>query len=317
MSSLAAGWMLPGASAHAQGAWPTKPIRWVNPYAAGGTTDILGRALGQKLSERLGQPILVDNRPGAGGNIGTDMVAKSPPDGYTWVMANIGPMSVNPTMYTNMTFDPQKDLQPISLLLAYPNIILVNADSPYKTLRDLLNDAKTKELAYAGNGIGTSLHLTGELLARKAGVKLTHVPYKGDAPGLTDLMGGVVPFNISPIASPMQLLKAGKIRALAVTGTQRNPQWPEVPTVAESGVAGFDVTGWVGICVARGTPQPIVARLVQEFGTVMQMPDVKKLINDEMLSYTPPMGPEYFTKWIQSETAKWKEVVQAAKLTAS
>lgn len=301
-------------TAQAQEAWPTKPFRWVVPYPPGGTSDILARAVGQRLSERLGQPVLIENRPGAGGNIGTDYVAKSNPDGYTWVLGNIGPMSVNISLYKSLPYDPQKDLEPISLLLTYPNIILVAENSPFKTLQDLLAQAKTTPLSYAGNGVGTSLHLTGELLARSAGVKLTHVPYKGDAPGLADLMGGVVPFNISPIASPMSLLKAGRIRALAVTGAQRHPLLPDVPTVAEAGVPGFDVTGWVGLLVAKGTPAPIVNRLVQEFEAVMQTPEIKKLIADDMLSTVPPMGPDYFAKFIRTETAKWRDVIQAANI---
>lgn len=301
----------------AQQAWPARPMRWVVPYSAGGTSDILTRAVGQKLSERLGQQVVIDNKPGAGGNIGTDFVAKAAPDGYTWILGNIGPMSVNVTMYKNLPYDPQKDFTPISLLLAYPNIILVNADSPLKSLQELLAQARKSPMTYAGNGVGTSLHLTGELLARMAGVKLIHVPYKGDAPGLADLMGGVVPFNISPIASPMSLLRAGRIRALAVTGTERHPLLPNVPTVAESGVPGFDVTGWVGVLVPKGTPQPIVDRLVSEFKTVMlQDPDIKKLVQDDMLSYVPPMGPEHFANFIRTETAKWREVVRGANLSA-
>jgi len=300
-----------------QAPWPNKPMRWVIPYTAGGTSDILARAVGQKLSERLGQTVIIENRPGAGGNIGTDFVAKAAPDGYTWVLGNIGPMSVNVSMYKTMPYDPQRDFAPISLLLAYPNVILVAANSPIKSLKELLAQAKATPLAYAGNGVGTSLHLTGELLARNAGVKLTHVPYKGDAPGLADLMGGVVPFNISPIASPMALLRAGRIRALAVTGAQRHPLLPDVPTVAESGVPGFDVTGWVGVLVPKDTPQPIVNRLVQEFNVAMQHPDIKKLVQDDMLSFVPPMGPDHFARFISSETVKWREVVRSANITAN
>jgi len=306
--------MLAVSTALAQ-AWPNKPIRLVNPYTSGGTSDILARAIAVKLGERLGQPVIVESKPGAGGNIGTDYVAKAPPDGYTLVLGNIGPMSVNSSMYKSMPFDAQKDLAPISLLLAYPNIILVNNTFGPKTLKELIDYAKVINLPYAGNGVGTSLHLTGELLARKAGIKLTHIPYKGDAPGLNDVMGGAVQMNISPIASPMQLVKAGKLRALAVTGPQRSELLPDVPTASEAGVPGFEVTGWIGVLAPAGTPPAIMSRLVSEFNYVMQTPELKRLVV-EMASFVPPMGPEYFTKFIQTETVKWREVVQGANLKA-
>jgi tripartite-type tricarboxylate transporter receptor subunit TctC len=311
---LAASALLAGTNATAQ-AWPSKPIRLINPYTPGGTSDILARAVAIKLGERLGQPVIVESKPGAGGNIGTDYVAKSPPDGYTLVLGNIGPMSVNSSMYKTMPYDAQKDLAPISLLLAYPNIILVNNNFGPKNLKELIEYAKVNNLPYAGNGVGTSLHLTGEMLARKAGIKLQHIAYKGDAPGLTDVMGGSVQMNISPIASPMQLVKAGKLRALAVTGPQRSELLPDVPTVSEAGVPGFEVTGWIGVLAPAGTPAPIMSRLVSEFNFVMQTPEVKRVVT-EMASYVPPMGPEYFAKFIASETVKWREVVVGANIKA-
>ncbi len=315
LTQLAAGAaVLAAPAAFAQAAWPNKPIRWINPYAPGGTTDMIARAVAQKLGERLGQQVIVENKPGAGGNIGTDLVAKAPPDGYTWVLGNIGPMSINTTMYKNMPFDAQKDFTPISLLIAYANVIIVNASSPFKTLGELLQAAKTTPQTYAGVGVGTSLHLTGELLARTANVKLTHIPYKGAAPGLQDLMGGVVALNISPIGSPMQLIKAGRVRPLAVTGPERSTLLPDVPTVAELGYPGFEVTGWLGLLVPRGTPQPIVNRLVTETTAVMQMPEIRKVVNEDMASYVPPLGPDYFTKFIASENRKWREVVTAADI---
>lgn len=297
-------------------AWPNRPIRWVIPYAAGGTSDILARDVAQKLGERLGQPVVIDNKSGAGGNLGTDFVAKSPPDGYTWVLGNIGPMAVNASLYRTLPFDPEKDLVPITLLVAYSNLVVANLESGPKTARELLERAKTQQVPYAGNGVGTSLHLTGELLARSAGVRLQHIAYRGEAPGLTDVMAGVVPIGISPMASGLPLVKAGRLRALAVTGAERSPLLPEVPTLAESGLPGFEVTGWVGVLVPRGTPAPIVKRLVTEFTAVMQMPDVKKLVSDTMASFVPPLGPEHFAKFIHSETAKWREVVLGANLKA-
>jgi tripartite-type tricarboxylate transporter receptor subunit TctC len=307
--------LLAAPTAFAQPNWPTRPIRIINPYAPGGTSDIIARAVAQKLGERLGQSVMVENKPGAGGNIGTDYVAKSPPDGYTLVLGNIGPMSVNSSMYKNMPFDPQKDLAPISLLMAYPNIILVNNDFGPQHLQELIEYAKKQVGPYAGHGVGTSLHLTGELLARKSGGKFTHVPYKGDAPGLTDVIGGQLQVAVSPIASPLPMIKAGKVRALAVTGPQRSEVLPDVPTVAEAGVPGFEVTGWISLLAPAGTPAPIMNRLVTEVTAVMQTPDIKRLVADNA-SFVPPLGPEYFTRFLQSETVKWREVVTAAKITA-
>ncbi|RZL93416.1 MAG: tripartite tricarboxylate transporter substrate binding protein [Variovorax sp.] len=304
------------AFAQAAGAWPNRPIRWVIPYAAGGTSDILARDVAQKIGERLGQPVVIDNKSGAGGNLGTDFVAKSPPDGYTWVLGNIGPMAVNASMYRSLPFDPEKDLVPITLLVAYSNVVVANLDSGPKTVKELLERARKQSVPYAGNGVGTSLHLTGELLARSAGVKLQHVAYRGEAPGLTDVMAGVVPIGISPMASALPLVKGGRVRALAVTGAERSTLLPDVPTLAESGLPGFEVTGWVGILVPRGTPEPIVKRLVTEFTAIMQMQEVKNLVNDTMASFVPPLGPEYFAKFIHSETAKWREVVLGANLKA-
>jgi tripartite-type tricarboxylate transporter receptor subunit TctC len=295
--------------------WPSKPIRWVIPYAAGATSDILTRAVGQQLGERLGQPIVVENRTGAGGNAGTDFVAKSTPDGYTWVLGNIGPMAVNATLYKNLPFDPGKDLIPISLLLAYPNLIVVNPSFGPRNMKELLQYGKTRTIPYAGNGVGTSLHLTGELLARTAGIKLQHIPYRGEAPGLTDTMANVVPMAITPISAGLPLVKAGKLRALAVTGSKRSAALPDVPTVSESGLPGFEVIGWIGILVPRGTPQPVVQRLVEEFTAVMQLADIQRVV-DEMASYVPPLGPDYFARFIRSETAKWHDVVVAADLHA-
>jgi tripartite-type tricarboxylate transporter receptor subunit TctC len=317
--ALAAGGSLftvSGSASAEAAAWPTKSIRWIIPYAAGGTADIIVRSAAQKLGERLGQAVIVDNKTGAGGNIGTDFVAKSPPDGYTWVAGNTGPMAVNSSLYASMSFDPQKDLIPITLLVAYPNLIVANLEKGPKSMQELFALGKTQAVPFAGNGIGTSLHLTGELLAQTAGIKLTHVPYRGEAPGLTDTIAGVVPIGITPIASGLPLVKGGKLRALAVTGAQRSPLLPDVPTVAESGLPGFEVTGWVGILVSHGTPEPVVNRLVKEFTAVMQLPDIQRIVTNDMASFVPTLGPAYFTQFIASETERWRKVVRAANLKA-
>lgn len=316
-SVAVAGVAAPGrAFAQASGPWPTRPIRWIIPYAAGGTSDILARDVGQKIGERLGQPVVIENKSGAGGNVGTDFVAKSPPDGYTWVLGNIGPMAVNASLYRTLPFDPEKDLVPITLLVAYPNLVVANLDSGPRTVKELLERARVQPVPYAGNGVGTSLHLTGELLARSAGVQLQHVAYRGEAPGLTDVMAGVVPIGITPMASGLPLAKAGRVRALAVTSAERSLLLPDVPTLAESGLPGFEVTGWVGILVPRGTPKPIVNRLVAEFTAIMQMQEVRNLVTDTMASFVPPLGPEHFAKFIHSETEKWRAVILGANLKA-
>jgi tripartite-type tricarboxylate transporter receptor subunit TctC len=305
-----------GAPAKAQDAWPSRPITWVVPYAPGGTSDVLARFIARKLGERLGQPVLIDNKTGAGGNLGTDHVAKSAPDGYTWVLGNIGPMSVNASLYRNLPYDPEKDFAPITLLMAYANVLLANPATGPKSVADLIAQAKKKPVAFAGNGVGTSLHLTGALFSLKAGVPLLHVPYKGGPPGLNDAMAGIVPMAIDPIASSLPLVKAGRLRAIAVTSSQRSELLPDVPTVAESGLPGFEVTGWVGVLVPKGTPAPIVSRLVTEFTRIMELPELERTVAD-MGSFIPPLGPDHFAQFIHSETVKWREVVQSANLQAN
>lgn len=301
-------------SAMAQAAWPTRPIRWVNPYAAGGASDGIVRIVGQKLSERLGQPVVIDNKTGAGGNIGTDFVAKSAPDGYTWIVGNTGPMAVNPTLYGNLPFDPQKDFMPISLVMSYPNLIIANLESGPASIQDMIAQAKKQPLAYAGNGVGTSLHLTGQMLAQAAGIKLTHVAYRGEPPGLTDVMAGVVPLGITPISAGLPLVTGGKVRALAVTGAERSPMLPDVVTVSEAGVAGFEASGWIGALVPRGTPAAILDRIVKEFVAVMQSPDIQNVVKNDMASFVPTLGPEHFAAFMQSETQRWGKVVRVANV---
>ncbi|MBU1361386.1 MAG: tripartite tricarboxylate transporter substrate binding protein [Gammaproteobacteria bacterium] len=293
--------------------WPERPIKWIIPYAAGGTSDTLTRIVGQKLGERLGQPIVIENKAGAGGNLGSDFVAKSAPDGYTLLLGNIGPMAVSPTLTKNLPYDPERDLIPISLLMAYGNVIMVNNDFQVKTLKDLLVYGKTHNVSFAGNGVGTSLHLTGEMLAKRGNIKLTHIPYRGGPPGLVDAIAGVVPMVIDPVSSAIPMVNGGKLRALAITSPERSPLLPDVPTVAEQGVPGFEVTGWVGVLVPKGTPEPIVKRLVTEFTAVMKMPEIQKTVAD-MGSYIPPLGPDYFAKYIRSETDRWRQLIQSANI---
>jgi tripartite-type tricarboxylate transporter receptor subunit TctC len=301
------------ASAVAQD-WPSRPIIWVNPYAVGGNADIMARLVGgQKLAERLGQRVIIETRTGAGGNIGTNFVAKSPPDGYTMLVCNIGPMAINPSLFKNLPYDPQKDLVPITLLMAHGVVIVVNPAEPVYSLNELIAVAKSKPMSFAGNAVGTSSHLAGELLGRAAHIKLVHIPYRGGPDGLLDTMAGMVPMAVGDIAPTLPFIRSGKLRALAVTSRERSPSMPDIPTVIEAGLPGFEVTGWAGVCAPKNTPASIVTRLAQEFSTIMSMPDVQKAMT-EMVEYVPTLGPAFFGEFIRSETTKWRHVIETANI---
>ncbi|EON19397.1 extra-cytoplasmic solute receptor [Cupriavidus sp. GA3-3] len=308
--------IMPGPAAWASDAWPSKPIRWVVPYPPGGSTDMLARIVGQKLGERLGQPVVVENKAGAGGNVGTDYVTKQPADGYTIVMGNIGPIAINPSLYPDLPYKPGKDLAPVTMLMAVPNLLVVNTALPVQSVKDLIQYGKRQAtpLTYATPGAGTSLHLAGELFASTAGVRMTHVPYKGSAPGLNDTVAGHVPVMFDNMPSALQLVKSGKLRALAITGAQRSPLLPDVPTMAEAGLRGYEIAGWFGVLVPAATPKPIVARLDSELEAVLKMPDVRKKI-DEMGGVISGAGPEAFGVFIDAETQKWRALVRSAHIT--
>ena len=312
---LAALSLLAGHAVRAQDSWPSKPIRWIIPYPPGGSTDMLARVISQKLGEALGVSVIVENKAGAGGNLGTDYVAKQEPDGYTIVMGNIGPISVNPSLYRNLPYNPGKDLAPITMLMAVPNVLVVNPDIPVQSVKELIQYAKAHSpMSFATPGAGTSLHLSGELFASSAGLNLTHVPYRGSAPALADTVGGHVPMMFDNLPSALQLIKAGKLRALAVTSSSRSPELPDVPTMAEAGLPGYEITGWFGVLAPAGTPQPIIDRLNQEFGAILQMPDVRKAIGD-MGGIIDGRGPKEFGSYIVSETKKWGALVRKAHIS--
>ncbi|RZL93446.1 MAG: tripartite tricarboxylate transporter substrate binding protein [Variovorax sp.] len=298
----------------AQG-WPARPIRWIVPYTAGGLSDSIARVVAQKLSERLDQPVVVENRTGAGGNIGTEIAAKAAPDGYTIVLGNPGPVTVSQSLYRNLAYDPERDLSPISLLLAYPNVLIVSPSFPAKTLKEFIDYARaqTEPVPYATAGVGTSLHLAGELFARTTGAKLIHVPYKGGANSRTDVISGVVPVTFEVISGSLTMFASGKLRPLAVTSAQRSPLLPDVPTVAESGYEGFQVDGWIGVLAPRGTPTEIVNRLASEISAIMKMPEIVDRAK-EWGAYVPPLGPDYFGRFIQAESTKWRGVIRAANI---
>jgi tripartite-type tricarboxylate transporter receptor subunit TctC len=301
----------------ATGAWaqpyPSKPIRIVVPFAAGGTTDLLARAAAQKLTEAWGQPVVVDNRPGAGGNIGSELVAKAAPDGYTVEMGTVGTHAINASLYARMPYDHVKDFAPIILVATVPNVLVVNPGVPVKSVQELIAYAKANpgKLNFASPGSGTSGHLCGELFKVMAGVQITHIPYKGSAPALQDLLGGQVQMMFDNLPSALPHIKAGKLRALAVTTAARAAALPDLPTVAEAGLPGFEASSWFGLLAPAGTPPDIVARLNAEIAKWLASPDaMEKLL--ALGANAAGGSPEDFTKHIAAETAKWQKVVKAS-----
>ena len=298
------------AIAQAQG-YPTHAIRLIVPFPPGGATDIIARAVAQRWTETLGQSVVVENRPGAGGNIGSDIVAKATPDGYTLLMGTVGTHAINASLYTNMPYDHIKDFAPVILVAGVPNVMEVNPSVPAKTVQEFIAYAKANpgKLNFASSGSGTSIHLSGELFKVMTGVQMTHVPYKGSAPALTDLMGGQVQVMFDNLPPSLPHIKAGKLRPLAVTSATRAPALPDVPTVAESGVPGFEASSWFGVLAPAGTPRPIIDRLNGEVAKWLATPEAK----ERMLSLGANAiggSPEDFAAHIRAETAKWAKVVK-------
>jgi tripartite-type tricarboxylate transporter receptor subunit TctC len=296
--------------------YPDKPIRLVVPFPAGGTTDILARAVGQKLGEHLGQQVVVDNKPGAGGNIGSDIVAKSAPDGYTLVMGTVGTHAINASLYKKMPYDHIKDFVPVSLVALVPNILVVHPSVPANSVKELIAYAKANpgKLNFASSGNGTSIHLSGELFKTTAGVEMTHVPYKGSAPAVTDLLGGQVQLMFDNMPSALPHVKAGKLKALGVTTAKRFPAAPDIPTIAEAGVPGYEASSWFGVLAPAGTPKEIVNKLSSEIAKILQTPEIK----ERLLSQgAEPVGntPDQFAAFIKAETAKWAKVVKESGAT--
>ena len=294
-------------------AYPTHSIRLVVPFPAGGTTDILARAAAQKLSESLGQAVVVDNRPGAAGNIGADLVAKSAPDGYTLLMGTVGTHAINPSLYAKMPYDHVKDFVPVVLVAGVPNVLAVYPAFPVNSVAELIALARAKPgtINFASSGAGTSIHLSGELFKSMAGVDMTHVPYKGSSPALTDLMGGQVQIMFDNLPSALPLIKAGKLRAIAVTSLKRAPALPDVPTISESGLPGFEASSWFGVLAPAGTPAPIVAKINADVNKWLQSPEAR----EQMLAQGANAAggtPEQFAAHIRAETEKWAKVVKAS-----
>jgi tripartite-type tricarboxylate transporter receptor subunit TctC len=295
---------------HAQ-AWPSKPIRWIVPFAPGGTTDILARTIAEKLTPALGKPVIVENNPGAGGSVGATQTAKAAPDGYTIMGGTISTHAINASLYKKLPYDPVKDFVPITLIARVPNLLVVNPEVPAKNVKELiaLLKANPGKYTFASSGNGTSQHLSGELFKSMAGVDMQHIPYKGSPPALQDVVGGQVTMTFDNITTAWPLAKAGKLRPLAVTTAKRSPIAPDVPTLAESGLAGYEVGSWQGVFAPAGTPPDVVKRLNTEIVKIINMPDVRAKL--EALG-AEPVGnsSDEFATIVKSEVAKWAKVVK-------
>jgi len=299
----------------AQDSYPNKPINFIVPYAAGGGADSRSRQMAQKMSVILKQPIIVDNKPGAGGNIGTEMISRAAPDGYTIGMGNFAPMAVNKTLFTNLRYDPESDVTPIVLIEKGPLVLVVNPKSPYKTLQDIINAAKAKpgELTFSSGGIGGSHQLSAEIFKQSAGIDMIHVPYKSGSAGLTDLMAGNVTMMFDQMYSAMPSIKADKLRPIAITSKKRSPLLPNVPSFTELGYPKVEVLNWQGLIAPKGTPKAIIDKLNAAANEALKDPQLREL----MLSQGNEIGggtPADFAALIRSESIKWGAVVRIAKI---
>jgi tripartite-type tricarboxylate transporter receptor subunit TctC len=293
--------------------YPAKPIRFVVPYPPGGPLDAVARLLGQKVAESTKQPVVVDNKPGAGGNIGADIVAKSAPDGYTILMGAVATHAINPALYAKIPYDAVRDFAPVTQVAATPNILVVNPAIPASNVREFIAYAKANpgKLNFGSGSTGSAGHLAGELFKTLAGVDMTHVPYKGAAPAMQDLVGGQIQVMFDNLASSLGQVRAGKVRGLAVTTARRTALAPEFPTIAESGLPGFDISTWFGIFVPAGTPREVIDRLYAEFTRALAAPDIR----EKMLNLgAEPVGntPEEFAAYIAAEAAKYARLVKAS-----
>ena len=295
----------------AQG-YPNKPVKLVVPYPPGGPTDIVARLVAQKLGDQMGQPFVIENKPGAGGNPGAEAVARSAPDGYTLLVATTA-HAINPSLFSKLNYQLLKDLSPVTQLTSGPLVIVANPALPAKNVTELIALAKSKSggLNFASSGNGQSTHLSAELFSAMAGVKMSHIPYKGSAPALTDVMGGQTDLMFDTMLSSMPHVKAGKLKALAVTSAQRSPIAPELPTVAESGLPGYEAIAWNGLLAPAGTPKEVVARLNAELKKVLEQPEVKQRF--EAQGFTASWNtPEAFESFLKSEVDKWDKVVKVS-----
>lgn len=297
-------------------AWPSKPIRVIVPYPPGGFTDITARLVTQKLQERLGQPVVVDNKPGANSIIGVEALAKSAPDGYTFAVV-IAAYAANITLYPKLPYDPKKDLAAVSLIGISPLVAAVNNDTPFKSAADLINYARKNpgKISYGSSGNGSAVHLTTELLKSLTGTHMVHIPYRGAAAALTDLMGGHIQLFMDAAVGLINPGKTGKVRLIGVASEKRLAALPDVPTFIEQGIAGFTGSTWAGVLAPAGTPPAVIKRVADEVAAIVKLPDVRQKLDD---MGTIPVGssPAEFESFIASETAKWGKVIRDAKITA-
>jgi tripartite-type tricarboxylate transporter receptor subunit TctC len=293
--------------------YPAKPLRIVVPFPAGGIADLFARHIGQKFSDAWGQAVVVDNRPGAGGNIGAEIVAKSPPDGYTLVMGSIGTHSVNISLFSKLGFDPIRDFAPVALVMEAEGLLVLHPSVPAKSVKELIALARARpgQVAYASAGHGTAGHLSGELFKSMARVDLVHVPYKGNVPAITDLIGGQTSLLFATMPTVLPMVQAGRLKALAVTSSKRSPAAPELPTIAEAALPGYSVTNWIGLFAPAGTPREHVTKLNAEVTRIMQTPEIKTRLLNEGAKFTP-WTPDEFAGFVRSEIAKWAKVVKEA-----
>ncbi|MBR1283532.1 MULTISPECIES: tripartite tricarboxylate transporter substrate binding protein [unclassified Bradyrhizobium] len=299
-------------SAQAQN-YPTRAITLVIPFAPGGSTSIVGRGIADKMSELLGEKVVVDNRPGAGGTIGTKAVAKSDPDGYTLVLGYTGTLAIGPSLYKSAGYDPRKDFAPIGLIGNAPNSLVVHPSFPAKTVAELIAHAKANpgKVNFGSAGAGTVSHITGEYFARTAGITLVHIPYKGTGPALTDLLGGHIPMAFAPIPASHPNVSAGKLRALAVTSTTRSSLLPDVPTMAEAGLAGFDASLYYGLAAPAGTPRPIIDKLNKVLRDALGSDEVKRQLANDGTEITPGT-PEDYADFIDKDEKKWSQLIKTS-----
>jgi len=298
-------------AASAQSDWPTKPLRMIVPFPPGGVTDIVARAVGAKLGAELGQQVVIDNKAGASGAIGAELGAKAAPDGYTLIMGNISTLAINPVTFAKLAYDPVTSFDPVSMVAVQPLLIAVNPEVPAKSLAELVQLAKSRPGQLNYGTAGSSIHLAVEQFSTQAGIRMNHVPYKGSAPAVSDLVGGQIQVLFDPFSSLYPQVSAGKVRALAISTEKRSTVAPTIPTVAEQGYAGFDVSSWQGIVVPAGTPRPIVQRLNRELAKVLASADIREKFA-QFSAVPSATTPEQFGQTIREEIARWQKVAQTA-----
>ena len=300
--------------AYAQSAvYPNKPVRWVVPFPPGGSADIMGRMIGQDLAKALGQQVVIENRAGASAIVGSEYVAKSPADGYTLLQANVSQMTIHPSLYPRLPYDPLKDFAPVTVLGIVTSVMVTTPSLPVASVRDLVALAKKRpgQLNFTSSGAGSSTHLTGELLKQRAVIAMTHINYKGSGPALTDVMAGFVEIMFENLPSALPFINANKLKVLAVTGKDRSPVLKSVPTLAESGFPGFDMVSWQALVAPAGTPRAVVDRLNAEVAKVLKTPEMKEKMTG-LGTDIVANSPEQFAQYLREETAKWSKIVRDA-----